>query len=106
MLTRSGVARTLRRSIATVRRIEGTLLHPIRDARGVHLFPVAEVADLVRRQARGELNLFRLDSATPAPTPPRGSPQSGEVARLVLENANLRRQLAELIEGIDALVDA
>lgn len=43
MLTRSGVAKRLGKSIATVRRMEGAELHPIRDARGVLRFSVGEV---------------------------------------------------------------
>jgi hypothetical protein len=53
MLTRAGVARRLRKSIATVRRMEGAELHPEVDDAGVHWFHVEEVdAALARR--RGE----------------------------------------------------
>jgi hypothetical protein len=47
MLTRAGVARRLRKSIATVRRMEGLDLHPTVDGHGVHYFDVREV-DAVR----------------------------------------------------------
>src|SRR5882724_5400885 len=50
MLTRSGVAKRLGKSIATVRRMEGAELHPIRGANGVHLFD----PDEVDAAARGE----------------------------------------------------
>src|SRR5690606_14384846 len=43
MLTRTGVARRLGKSIATVRRMEGVELHPTRDERGVHHFDPDEV---------------------------------------------------------------
>lgn len=48
MLTRAQVARRLGRSIATVRRLEGSVLHPTRDHRGVYRFDDAEVAKLAR----------------------------------------------------------
>lgn len=50
MLTRSGVAKRLGKSIATVRRMEGVELHPVVDARGVHRFN----PDEVERVARGD----------------------------------------------------
>lgn len=50
MLTRSGVAKRLGKSLATVRRMEGAELHPTRGSNGVHLFDPDEV-DAV---ARGE----------------------------------------------------
>jgi|GEM_PF-6213731 len=48
-MTRSQVARTLKRSIATVRRMEGNELHPWRDSKGVHRFDAGEVADVARQ---------------------------------------------------------
>jgi len=50
MLTRSGVAKRLGKSIATVRRMEGVELFPRRDERGVCRFD----PDEVERVARGE----------------------------------------------------
>jgi hypothetical protein len=50
MLTRSGVAKRLGKSIATVRRMEGVELHPTRGSNGVHLFD----PDEVDAAARGE----------------------------------------------------
>lgn len=52
MLTRSGVARVLGKSIATVRRLEGTDLHPERDSNGVWLFDVGEVQGVARDRRR------------------------------------------------------
>jgi hypothetical protein len=46
MLTRSGVAKRLGKSIATVRRMEGVELHPTLGADGVHLFDPGEVDDV------------------------------------------------------------
>lgn len=50
MLTRSGVAKRLGKSIATVRRLENVSLHPVRDARGVLRFSEAEVEQVARGQ--------------------------------------------------------
>lgn len=49
MLTRSQVANRLGKSIATVRRMEGTELHPRRSPEGVNLFDPVEVAEVARR---------------------------------------------------------
>jgi hypothetical protein len=52
VLTRSEVARRLNRSIATVRRLENLVLHPIRGRNGVRLFDPLEVEILVREPSR------------------------------------------------------
>jgi len=54
MLTRSQVARRLGKSLATVRRLEGSSLHPRRDDNGVHWFDESEVKRLAdsRRTTR------------------------------------------------------
>jgi hypothetical protein len=46
MLTRAGVAKRPRKSIATVRRLEGRVLFPIVDERGIHRFVEVEVVAL------------------------------------------------------------
>jgi hypothetical protein len=48
MLTRAQVAARLGKSIATIRRMEGTDLHPRKDANGVHRFSPVEVAAVAR----------------------------------------------------------
>lgn len=50
MLTRAGVAKRLKRSIATVRRMEGRELHPWTDSRGVHQFDGGEVEQVARAE--------------------------------------------------------
>ncbi len=57
-MTRKQVADRLGRSLATVRRLEGDLLHPRRDARGVHHFDRAEVETVARGldAGRGPVN--------------------------------------------------
>ncbi len=51
MLTRSQVARRIGRSIATVRRLEGTKLHPLVTSNGVRLFDPKEVGDVAHEVA-------------------------------------------------------
>jgi DNA-binding transcriptional MerR regulator len=50
-MTRSQVAARLRVSISTVRRLEGSALHPQRDEHGVHVFAAADVEALSRQRA-------------------------------------------------------
>jgi len=54
-MTRKQVASRLGKSVATVRRIEGVLLYPTRDSRGVHRFDVSEVDALARRVKNGSV---------------------------------------------------
>ena len=56
-MTRKQVARRLGKSIATVRRIEGVLLHPTRDERGIHHFEPDEVEALASDVDRGVVAL-------------------------------------------------
>jgi len=51
-MTRKQVAARLGRSLATVRRLEGDVLHPVVDANGVHQFDPQEVEALARDVAR------------------------------------------------------
>jgi hypothetical protein len=53
MLTRSGVAKRLKKSIATVRRLEGSELNPTVDHRGVHRFSEDEVRRLKHKFQKG-----------------------------------------------------
>src|SRR5262245_59629875 len=64
MLRRSQVARRLGRSVATVRRLEGAVLFPERDRRGIYRFDEGEVADLARRVRNGDVELWREFAAT------------------------------------------
>jgi hypothetical protein len=61
MLTRSAVAKLLRRSIATVRRLEGQELFPRRDRNGVLRFDEGEVAAVARRLRAGDVTAARDD---------------------------------------------
>lgn len=49
MLTRLQVARRLGRSVSTVRKMEGRVLHPTIGARGVRLFDVDEVEEVAEQ---------------------------------------------------------
>lgn len=51
-LTRTDVARMLKVSPASVRRMEDKELHPTRDANGVHIFDIAEVARVAQERSR------------------------------------------------------
>jgi hypothetical protein len=59
MLTRSEVARRLRRSVTTVRRIEGELLFPEIDDRGIYRFDESEVDALIDAVSLGHVRLWR-----------------------------------------------
>jgi hypothetical protein len=73
MLTRSQVAKRLGKSIATVRRLEGSALHPIQDRDGVHRFDAREV-DAVKHG--------RSSSFTVQWTPARAADESDDDAPL------------------------
>lgn len=53
-MTRGQVAKALGRSLATVRRLEGTLLFPRRDYAGVWRFNPKKVAELVKKVKAGK----------------------------------------------------
>ena len=53
-LKRREVAARMRKSIATVRRLEGHVLHPQRDARGTYWFDSEDVERLRERPNRGK----------------------------------------------------
>jgi len=89
MLTRAGVAKRLGRSLATVRRMEGTELHPSVDDRGVHRFDPDEVDAFT---ARG--------SDQPAQAPVFEHDQSPREAAIALQAANAR--ISELKQRCDA----
>ncbi len=65
MLTRSEVARRLGRSVTTVRRIEGELLFPEVDERGIYRFDEASVDALGEAVRRGDVQLWREVSGSP-----------------------------------------
>jgi len=127
MLTRSGVAKKLRCSLATVRRLESNELFPERDARGVHWFDEQEVARVYLRLARGRAPAAKgswLATAGPerrgskfGPRPAGRGPRAArsttravsegraEAIDLERENERLRQENAELHARLSAFVD-
>lgn len=119
-MTRSQVAQRIGRSIATVRRLEGVELHPVRDATGVYLFDPADVEDFLgrrqeaarwnvpasgdwkrwlhdERNRRGELRLRVAKSAKgpdPAPVPTMDMAPGNDRAAKTLERLQLQAGLA------------
>lgn len=58
-MTRKQVAQRLGKSLATVRRMEGVLLHPTQDSKGVNHFDVREVEHVAREVGNGHLVVHR-----------------------------------------------
>ena len=58
-MNRRQVAQRLGKSQATVRRIEGVLLHPTQDSRGVHRFDDKEVEALAHGVENGTITLWQ-----------------------------------------------
>ena len=98
-LTRGQVAARLGISVSTVRRLEGTRLHPTIDSDDVRWFDEKEVASLAAELAnstpskrKGNRNLAGPEAA---PTQSKG-----EVAALVFERLEQRQSLAEIVIGL------
>jgi hypothetical protein len=64
-MIRRQVAQRLGKSLATVRRIEGVLLHPIQDAHGVHRFDHEQVETLAQGIESGRITLWQALQRTP-----------------------------------------
>jgi len=94
MLTRGQVAKRLARSIATVRRIEGTLLHPRTDFRGIRRFDEAEVEALRQSVLRGQRLPNGLAGGRQTSVPEAG------LIELRSRVAKLESTLCELIEMV------
>jgi hypothetical protein len=100
MLTRTQVARRIRRSIATVRRMEGQTLHPHVGARGEWLFKPEDVeAEAERIEASGRA--LQCDRAL-ADITPRDHERA---ARSELTIVDLERRLTEALSRIAGLED-
>jgi hypothetical protein len=90
------VAERIGASVATVRRYEGTLLHPHVDQDGTHRFDPAEVTALAASRANQALDRGTIRSAKPAPD----SRTRGEMAALVFERFEQRQSHAEIVIGL------
>lgn len=66
-MTRKQVAQRLGKSIATVRRLEGVLLHPTLDSSGKHHFDADDVEALVEGIQRGEVTIWQQMRAVSEP---------------------------------------
>lgn len=87
-LTRSQVAEALDVSISTVRRLEGTRLHPEIGPGNTRLFDPAEVAAVAASLAR---------SAPPPPEPKAPALTRGELAARIFERFEQRYSLSEIV---------
>src|SRR5690606_21599052 len=102
MLTRSQVASRLGRSLATVRRLEGHVLHPTKDANGVNRFDDAGVNAAARMLSE------RSDSAAWVLDPP---PEDGQrkpdnhVVEPGRELVELRTRLELIVRKLAAETD-
>ena len=96
MMTRSAVAKRIGKSVATVRRAEGVLLHPTTDHRGVHHFNSEEVAVLVRRIEREPGFLSRVLGG---PSSLRQRHQEPFLARRSVSDVHRLQHRAELNKG-------
>lgn len=102
-LSRAQVADRLGISVSTVRRYEGSRLHPQISADGVHWFDSVEVAELAAELANQPRMRRRLrngagESAGRAPA--RSASSVDEVAAQVFERLEQRQTLAEIVVGV------
>jgi hypothetical protein len=95
-LTRAQVAERIGASIPTVRRSEGTHLHPHVDENGVHWFDPAEVTAFAASRANEALSRGKIRNGMPA----RESRTRGELAALVFERFEQRQSQAEIVIGL------
>lgn len=110
MLTRAQVAARLGKSIATVRRMEGIVLHPRKGADGVHWFCQSEVA-AVERAPRSPVRSFELalrrgrdEDERPAESHQRVAAIERALARADNADRALKRLSAEHDELREAVV--
>jgi hypothetical protein len=96
LMTRAQVAARIGASVATVRRYEGTLLHPHVGNDGTHRFDAAEVTALAASRANQALDRGTIRNAKAAPEPRT----RGEIAALVFERFEQRQAQAEIVIGL------
>jgi hypothetical protein len=95
LLTRKQVADRIGCSVATVRRYEGTLLHPHIDEDGTRRFDPKEVTALAASRANEALDRGAIRNAKVADVRTRG-----ELAALVFERFEQRYSHAEIVIGL------
>jgi len=96
LMTRAQVAERIGASVATVRRYEGTLLHPQVDKDGTHRFDPKEVMALAASRANQALDRGLIRNQKPAPD----ARTRGEIAALVFERFEQRQSHAEIVIGL------
>lgn len=105
-MTRKQVAARLGRSLATVRRLKGTELHPVVDATGVHRFDPSEVEALARDNVQPRVfRAFAVSEVTSAE--PNGdcvscSRSHDQMKRLEAELDNIGREHARQLDDLRA----
>ena len=97
-MTRKQVAQRLGKSIATVRRIEGVLLHPRQDARGVRHFDPRAVEALVKDVAKGTVSLIPVLPSRWGSGQARDDNPANECERCVVLSAGIEELRTELDE--------
>jgi hypothetical protein len=98
-LTRGQVATRLGISVSTVRRLEGTRLHPTIDTDDVRWFDEKEVASVAAELAN--TGVAKRKGASNAAVSATSSARSqGELAALVFERFEQRQSLAEIVVGL------
>jgi hypothetical protein len=115
MLTRSQVAKRLDRSVATVRKMEGRVLHPTRNERGVWLFDEADVEEVARDvEVSGRALTADHDEVSAAPWPtsedveerePVTTPDRSEFEQAQRRIREHRAELAALQARVELLED-
>ncbi len=95
-LSRADAAARLGVSVATVRRYEGSRLHPTVDSSGAHWFSAKEVTALAASRANQALDRGQIRNAKPAPE----ARTRGEIAALVFERFEQRQSHAEIVIGL------
>jgi DNA-binding transcriptional MerR regulator len=91
-LTRDDVARRLGVSISTVRRLEGTRLHPAIDVKGIRRFKASDVERLAK-----ELEAERSPRNAQQAVVRAAEMSKGELAALVFERLEQRHSLSEIV---------
>ena len=98
-LTRAQVAARLGVSISSVRRYEGSRLHPHVDENDVRWFDVKDITALAAELAN-QPKTRRMRNADTTGTAAKSKPSRGELAALVFERFEQRQSLAEIVIGV------
>ena len=100
IMTRQQVAQRLGKSVATVRRIEGVLLHPTVDSRGTHRFDDDEVEALAHDIQSGKVTVWQeLQRGSSDPT---GSVVDLAKPQVCVDCIDLSREVEQLRDELKA----